>query len=184
MRKAFLCTLLPLSLIAQEQISVEKLASNVQIGFIGAYLNTEFKVDRKATVKAELGMIPRFYSSGGSIWHTNIAAEPRWYYNLDKRQEKGKDISNNAGNFLALTINYRPAMMLFSTNQYLTKDALEQSVSFIPKWAMRRNINNNFSYEVGAGLGIRHEFEQKSIFSEGKRNYAELDLHLRIGYTF
>jgi hypothetical protein len=51
-----------------------------------------------------------------------------------------------------------------------------ESFSIVPKWGIRRNIGENFNDEVGAGFGFRHETNYG--------NYGEIDLHLRIGYTF
>jgi len=65
-----------------------------------------------------------------------------------------------------------PGTTLFSNNNI---KGIE-SYSIVPKWGIRRNLGNNFTYEVGTGFGFRHEVDYG--------NYAEIDLHLRIGYTF
>ena len=117
-------------------------------------------------------MEPSWSIGNGSQWHPNIRIEPRLYYNLDKRAEKGKDISHNSGNFFGIALNYRPDVVLFSNSNL---GAIE-SFSIVPKWGIRRNIGKNLHYEAGAGLGFRHETDYG--------NYGEIDLHLRIGYSF
>ncbi len=37
-----------------------------------------------------------------------ITAEPRWYYNLNKRVSKSKNIEGNSGNFISLKTSYHP----------------------------------------------------------------------------
>lgn len=170
--KYVLLILMPFLGVAQEKASVEPMVSNVQIG-LGAFINSEFKMDRTLTLHAEVGALPSWTMNYGGVLAPTFGMGTRWYYNLDKRQEKGYNISNNAGNFLSLMLNYRPKGVLFSS-----KDNVQviENISIVPKWAIRRNLGKNFHYEVGAGLGIRKEFKFKTE--------AELDLHLRIGYTF
>lgn len=92
---------------------------------------------------------------------------------MKKRSEKGLNFSKNSGNFLGVAFNYRPETVLFSSNKNL--GAIE-SFSIVPKWLIRRTFSKNFNYEAGAGFGFRHETNYG--------NYGEIDLHLRIGYTF
>lgn len=174
MRKLFLTILTTLNLViyAQEKNSgIQKSLLNVQAGFAGAWISGEFKLSNALALRAEAGIEPSWFIGGGTQWHPNFRLEPRYYYNLEKRLEKGSDISNNAGNFWALAVNYRPDAVLFSKD----KSGLE-SYSFVPKWGIRRNISQHFNYETAIGFGFRHETNYG--------NFGEIDLHLRIGYTF
>ncbi len=92
---------------------------------------------------------------------------------MEKRHEKGLNISNNSSNFWGVAINYRPDAVIFSNEKNL--NGIE-SYSIVPKWGIRRNLGKNFNYETGIGLGFRHETNYG--------NFGEIDLHLRIGYTF
>lgn len=114
---------------------------------------------------------PIWNVGNGTVFNPNLRLEPRYYYNLEKREKKEKDISNNSGKFLSIAINYRPDIVVFSNNKNLGTVA---SYSIVPKWGIRRSLGRNFNYE--AGLGFRHEIKY--------RNFGEVDLHLRIRYTF
>lgn len=151
----------------------DKVASNtynLEIGVVGAWANTEIGLSDRWTLRTELGVMPKLYVGTGTGWFLDASVEPRFYYNIAHRAERGKNTDANAANFLTLGISYRPEKSLGA--QYLDY----QSISIVPKWGIRRNLAPNLHYEVGAGFGFRHEFSN--------RNYAEIDLHLRIGYHF
>lgn len=157
---------------SQQKASVEKALFNVQTGFVGAWVSGEFKLSNQIVLRPEVGIEPMWAIGNGSQWHPNIRLEPRFYYNLENRLEKGKNISNNSGNFFGVAFNYRPNTVLFSNSNL---SAIE-SFSIVPKWCIRRNFGRNFNYEAGAGFGFRHETDYG--------NYGEIDVHLRIGYSF
>lgn len=162
--KNLILILVILPILNFAQNSVEKSLFNIQTGFIGVWINNELKLTNDIVLRSELGLEPTWVLGEGTSWHANIRAEPRYYYNLDKRNSKGKRIAKNTANFWALAMNYRPK----------GKYSIE-SYSFVPKWGIRR-VKNKFNYELGVGFGYRKEKEYGS--------FAEIDLHLRIGFTF
>lgn len=171
----FVCFLsIGTSIFSQEKTSVEKSIFNVQTGSIGVWINNEIKITELLAVRTEIGIEPSWFVGNGTIWHANVRLEPRYYYNLNKRSEKELITIKNSGNFFAIAMNYRPEGAIFS-NTNSTVNGIE-SYSIIPKWGIRRLFAQNFNYEAGIGVGIRHE----TIYG----NFAEVDLHLRIGYTF
>lgn len=173
MKKLFLSTMFISSLFySQQKASVEKAVLNIQTGIIGAWISGEIKLSNQIVIRPEIGIEPMFAIGNGSQWHPNIRLEPRLYYNLENRLQKGKDITKNAGNFFGVAFNYRPNTVIFSKNKV---EAIE-SFSIVPKWGIRRNLGSNFNYEAGAGFGYRHETDYG--------NFAEIDIHLRIGYSF
>lgn len=168
-----ICLLLYCTAFSQQNNQLEKSIFNIQAGFVGAWINNELRLANKLALRTEVGIEPAWSVENGSIWHPNIRIEPRFYYNLNKRAEKGLKTSNNSGNFFGIAFNYRPETVLFSNNENLKGI---ESFSIVPKWAIRRSFSKNFNYEAGTGLEFRHETDYG--------NYAEIDLHLRIGYTF
>lgn len=109
-----------------------------------------------------------------------ITAEPRWYYNLEKRNEKGKNIINNSANFLTAKISYRPEWFVISNDDNV---GVADQISIIPKWAIKRSIGDHFTFETGIGLGYRYYFWKRIGFQENEGE-AALDLHIRLEYTF
>lgn len=176
MKKVYIIALFTISslVLSQENsASVEKSIFNIQTGFVGFWANNGLKLSNSIALRSEIGIEPIWLVGEGTVWHPNFRLEPRYYYNLEKRVEKGYTINNNSGNFFGIALNYRPDAVVFSNNKDLKTI---ESISVVPKWGIRRNLGNNFNYEAGFGIGLRHEFKY--------RNYGEFDIHLRIGYTF
>lgn len=158
-------------IINRKEASVEKSVFNIQTGILGFWGSNELKLSKEFVLRTEVGVSPLIFGQNNTGWQPIVRLEPRVYHNLNNRVEKDKYIEKNSGNFFGLAFNYRPNSVIFSKN----KEAIE-SFSIIPKWGIRRVINH-FNYELGAGLGYRKE-------TKIKENYAEIDVHIRIGYTF
>ncbi|SHI83197.1 hypothetical protein SAMN04488096_10520 [Mesonia phycicola] len=181
------------SLIAQNEIetleSVESSIFGVQAGFLGVWVNNEAKISNTIALKTEVGLDAALF--GGSIYYEEdevnyafapvITAEPRWYYNISKRANKGKRTAKNTANFVGLEVSYNPNLFVISN---VDVDVYNQ-IRIIPKWAIRRTIGNHFTYETGLGLGYRRAFFDESdyLFPPDKGEVI-LDLHIRLGYTF
>ena len=202
-----------LTLTAKSQTaSVEESTYGIQTGVLGIWAHNETKLSNQIALRVEIGMDAGF--RGGSFYLKNrylmtpvIRLEPRWYYNLNKRVSKSRNIIGNSGNFLTLQTSYYPNWFVISN--YDNIEVADQ-VSIIPTWGIRRNIGNHFTYETGIGIGYRYIFAKsvEYLANEGEvgmaipsssvnsssqsptyfagRNEGEvaLNLHLRIGYRF
>ncbi len=111
-----------------------------------------------------------------------ITAEPRWYYNIEKRSKKGRNTKNNSANFVALSLTYHPDWFTISNNY---DGYIPDQISIIPYWAIKRALGAHFNYETGLGLGYQYTFYRKDGYYKNE-NFGELGvkLQLRIGYTF
>lgn len=165
---------------------VEKSIFNIQTGVLGSWLNNETKISNKFALRSEIGLDAGIF--GGEINDNSgffltpvINIEPRWYYNILKRENKNKPINNNNANFLTTSISYHPDWFVISNKNNIN---IYNQLSIIPKWGIRRNIaNSNFNFEAGIGFGYRFYFLKQYGYSKNDGETA-LDLHLRIGYTF
>lgn len=187
MKKIVIILLLSNYAFSQEKIevSVEKSIYGIQTGFLGLWINNESKLSNQISIKTELGFDAGIF--GGDIYPKTgflmtpvVLFEPRWYYNLDKRQANSKIIKNNNGNFLTMQARYNPNWFVISN--YDNVDIVNQ-LSIIPTWGLKRNIGSHFNYETGIGLGVRYYFA-KSEGYEKNESEAALNLHFRFGYTF
>ena len=171
-----------LTLTAKSQTaSVEESTYGIQTGVLGIWAHNETKLSNQIALRAEIGMDAgfrggSFYPKTGYLMTPVITLEPRWYYNLEKRQSKSKSITGNSGNFLTLQTSYTPNWFVISNYDNLN---IVNDVSIIPTWGIRRNIGKHFNYETGIGLGYRYIFDKQENKSD-----AVLNLHLRIGYRF
>lgn len=164
--------------------TVEKSIFNVQPGFLGVYANNEYGLSSHIALRTEVGLEAGFsIRPDDSEWAILpvVNLEPRWYYNIEKRAGKGRNVSGNAASFVALSTRFNPDAIIYSTNGEIEMAA---SLAFIPKWGIRRNIGqSNFNYEAGIGIGYY------TLLGDDKKHYEEkegvaVDLHLRIGHRF
>jgi hypothetical protein len=160
----------------------------VQAGFFGFWAHNEAKLKKNLSLRSEVGFDTGLFSSNadysgtdvGVIFTPTISLEPRLYYNLNKRAEKGKNIGKNSGNFVAIKLNYRPDWFALSNVDNTT---IADNIAIIPKWAIRRTHWDHLTYELGAGIGYRKYLLKQYGYKNNPGEIA-LDLHIRLGYTF
>ncbi|MEN2487260.1 hypothetical protein AAYQ05_05605 [Flavobacterium sp. B11] len=196
MKKIFLFIILGISITLKAQdASVEKSIFSVQTGFAGLWLNNELKLSNSIALRSEIGIEYDFavgdhYDEAGFILQPVIALEPRFYYNLKKRNANGRKISNNSGNYLSLKTSYHPDWFVINLDDNITKTA---DLSIIPTWGIKRSIGNHFTYEAAVGLGYRLVFLKANSYNGHAQNVDGFNstesqytpyLHLRVGYVF
>lgn len=181
MRRLFVLILLlgSLAKLNAQDTSVEKSFFGVQLGTIGLWIHNEAKLSHSIILRSEAGLDGGFSKNETFYFIPTISLEPRWYFTLNKRVEKSKDIRWNSGDFIALNFSYAPDWFVIS--HYDRKEVFNQ-VSIIPTIGIRRNLGQHFNYEAGFGVGYRYIFKN----SEYADNESELagNIHLRIGFRF
>lgn len=151
MRKTIALLFLGLSSgIYGQNDSVEKAIFGLQTGFAGIWLNNESKLSNSFVVRSEIGIENDFavgdhYGDAGFILQPVITLEPRYYYNLRKRNTAGKKTSNNSGNYLSFKTSYHPDWFVINLDENVTKTA---DLALVPTWGMRRVIGKHFTYEA------------------------------------
>lgn len=187
MKKAMLLSaLFLLTLTAKAQnASVEKSVFGIQTGLLGIWAHNEAKLSNQMVLRSEIGFDSgiwggSFYKKTGFLMTPVITAEPKWYYNLNRREKKSKRIDGNSGNFIAIKTSYHPDWFVISNYDIST---IVSDISIIPTWGIRRNIGKHFNYETGIGIGYRYIFAKQAGYLENESDTA-VNLHLRIGYKF
>jgi hypothetical protein len=187
MKKLFIFFVLIIGInnINAQSASVENSVSGVQIGFLGAWYHSEMKLTNLIALRGEIGLDTGLYGSNineidGFLLAPVLRLEPRWYYNLNKRERKSKRIDGNTGNFVSLNISYHPDIFTISSEDNIN---LISDISIIPTWGIRRSIGDHFNFETGIGIGYIRYLERTSFFNDD-RNDVGLNLHLRFGYRF
>ncbi len=196
MKKIFLFIILGITInLKAQEVSVEKSMFSIQTGFAGLWLNNELKLANSIALRSEIGIEYDFavgdhYDEAGFILQPVITLEPRFYYNLKKRNSQGRKTSNNSGNYLSLRTSYHPDWFVINLDDNITKTA---DLSIIPTWGIKRSIGDHFTYETGVGLGYRLVFLKAHSYNGQAQNVDDFDttekqytpyLHLRIGYVF
>lgn len=165
-----------------QKSSVEPSLYGVQIGLLGVWGQQEARLSNQIALRTELGFDAGIW--GGDLYNETgfalapvLTLEPRWYYNLNKRVKRSRNISGNSGNFLAFSISYHPDWFTISNTENVE---VFSDISLIPTWGIRRVIGKHFTYETGIGIGYRYFFDDFI----GNQGEIAVNLHLRIGYSF
>ena len=168
------------SKITSQNVSVEKSIFGIQTGILGIWVHNESRLSNKIALRTEIGFDVGYRDGSGYdkviAMAPVLTLEPRWYYNLYKRNNKGYNTANNSANFVALKVSYRPDWFTISNKDDIS---IIDQVSIVPYWSIRRSIGLHFSYETGIGLGYNYLFYSNQTIGE-----AAAELHLRIGYMF
>lgn len=169
----------------EQKKDIEKSITNVQAGILGFWVNNETKVAPKTALRSEIGL-----GFGISYSHYNsqvswafaplLRVEPKYYYNIDRRVAKGKSIDNNSGNYFSLSATYIPDWFVISNVKNLN---VIPSISFIPNYGLRRNINAHLNYELAFGIGYRYLFLKQGGYGKNEGEVTP-NLTFRLGYTF
>jgi hypothetical protein len=175
---------LAVSAKAQEPV-VDKSVFGIQTGFLGIWAHGEFGLNSKIALRVEFGLDGAIW--GGTLYEKTgfnlapvLTAEPRWYYNLPKRESKDKRVDHNSGDFISVKTSYQPDWFLISNDDDRHPIGF---ISMIPTWGIRRNMGEHFNYEAGAGVGYRYIFPNMMGYKENQGEIA-FNLHLRIGFVF
>lgn len=157
---------------------VEKSINSIQLGVLGTWINNEYQLSNEISLKSELGLVAGFRGCSNCTTQyaliPTLELEPRWYYNISKRNSKNKTTKNNSANFVSFGIKYYPDWFAISNAENVH---VANQISFIPKWGIKRTIaNSNFNYELGIGIG-------KGYYLDADKWDTTADLLIRIGYT-
>jgi len=175
-----------LSILCNAQdVSVDKTVFGIQTGFLGIWIHNESKLSKELVLRSELGFDSGiwgrdYYNKIGFLMTPVITLEPRFYYNLNKRNAKSKDITKNSGNYFSLQTGYHPNWFVISNYKDVS---IISDISIIPSWGIRRNLGMHFNYEIGIGFGYRYIFAKAAGYFSDKSEVAG-NLILRFGYVF
>lgn len=171
--------------VNSQTASVEKSTYGIQTGLLGIWVHNELKLTNQIALRTEIGFDSGLwggdlYDKSGFVITPVLTIEPKWYYNLNKRESKSRRIDGNSGNFISLKASHHPDWFVISNYDNIS---IVSEISIIPTWGIRRNIGKHFNYETGIGIGYRHIFAKQAGYLEDKSETV-INLHLRIGYRF
>ena len=151
-----------------------------QIGYLGAWGYGELPLGRKVVARLHAGIDAgvrwgSYYETTDFVLVPVVGVSPRWYYNWDKRTNKGKRTERNAANFLSLPITYHPGWFTFRDEPGVSAD---KGISIIPTWGIRRNLGKHLNFEAGVGFG----YSLRWFRFDNRRSRGALWIPLRIGF--
>jgi hypothetical protein len=165
---------------SQDTATLNKFVTGVQIGFIGADIYNEARISDNISLRTQISLNPSIwggdaYSETGFALAPSISVAPKFYYNFEKRAGKGYNTKNNAANYFSVKLEYMPDWFVISNAKNIH---VNEMVSLVPNWGLRRNFASNFNYELRLGLGIG------KILKEGYDLQAIPDISFKVGYDF
>ncbi|MDR0955171.1 MAG: hypothetical protein LBM20_07330 [Rikenellaceae bacterium] len=105
------------------------------------------------------------------ILHPAISVEPRFYYNFNRRETRGKNTSLNSGSYLSTTFSCFIPSINGKNGAY--RDFFHYGIA--PHWGMRRVYSNNLFLEFHTGLIF--------LMAPGEALVGP-DINLKFGYVF
>lgn len=181
MKRLILVFFIITSLTVKSQNDVEKNLTGAQIGLFGLDIYNESKILTNTSLRAEASLYPAiwggdFYSNTGFALYPTLSLQPKYYYNINKRVEKGKNTNNNSANYVSLQLKYTPDWFVISNHDNVK---IYNQVYFIPTFGIRRNFSENFNYEFKVGFGYG-----TTVGYQNKITGGVMDLGFKIGYDF
>jgi hypothetical protein len=149
-----------------------------QIGLSGINFHKEIPISKQFVIRPETGLgLNLAYGSNTDGLEFELVPKievgGKWYYNLNYRNRKNKNTSDNAANFFALTVSYYSDLFII-TNRNSNFNSL---MNIIPNWGFRRNLGQHFNYEFVLGYGNSYEFKTND-------NGNGIYIDFKIGYKF
>jgi len=105
-----------------------------------------------------------------SMLQYGVCVEKRYYYNMLKRQLKGKNTLHKSANFISI----KPSFMY---EYYLNKMLIHRNKSIYScpfNWGLRRSISRRFYFDGSVGVGPAYNTDDKCFYFSG-------NLHVSIG---
>ncbi len=159
---------------------VEKSIVGIQLGFLGGWVNHELRLSHHWALHSEFGLdgtLSRIVDDGDfPIILPMVSLQPRYYYNLPKRKAEIKDITDNSANYLAINFIFYPEFFSYSNQENIN---IKNGLFIMPTWGIRRNFNQYFYYELGAGVGFNINGLSEI---EGKESILIYNILARVGY--
>lgn len=136
------------NVVAQEPITTQQLSLNVLMPSI----EWELPSTQNTSVVLELGTgfaYAKNWSGEAFGAYPVVSSEYRYYYNFLRRQERGRKVTDNSGNYLAALLKFRSGKPFIGELEISDDYALTLG----PVWGMQRVYNSGFKLNLYGGAG-------------------------------
>ena len=122
--------------------------------WIGAGYGYEWSVADEVTINSQIDMRAYIgdddFAIDNFVFSPRITIEPRYYYNLKKRAEKGKNINSNSANYVSFDLSYELPLGLSGI-----RDVPQHTFRLLPSWGMRRELSEHFTMDFSVYAGYK-----------------------------
>jgi len=172
----FLATFLLFFNATSQEQDLQKLFK-ADFNFLGIGLSYELPISKKWTVDFSTGFGGGYRVDDGfaAEWILNstpatyFKSEFKYYNNREKRFQKGRDNSNNSGNYWAFQTKFASQRLSESDNFVPLNNVLLNEIH----WGLQRSLGGNWLFNTHFGLGLAADF-----------NYDTFTLYPAIGIKF
>ena len=149
-----------------------------RINILNPAIELEIPTGIKSTFSSALGIgygggYPDLTNNGNGFIYIIapfVDLQHKWFYNFEKRANKGKSVVNNSGNFISARFITRGSSI--AENVTRTSDF---DFAFGPTWGFQRNYKNNF--HLLFDIGPQYYFD-----TEGNGNIFPLVFQVNLGF--
>lgn len=139
------------SIYAQKSKNVEK--NQFKINLINPGVEYEVGIGTNQTINLGLGLQFAASGGGGEFYYAFLPAingQYRYFYNMERRLDKGKRIDGNTGNYLAASAT------IFTSDVIIGNvESGSGAAGFIgPVYGIQRTYSKGFNYTMEFGLGL------------------------------
>lgn len=152
--------LVVMSSFAQDSISV---SSNVlKLNILRTGLSYEKSITNISTLNIDANFTPFFKIDNSGIgspkFFLNVNVQYRYYYNLEKRKNKEKNICGNSGNYIALGSSY-----YFKSLDESKAVSFNDGFSSSLVWGLQRTYKNKLYINLNTGLGFNFSVPARNV---------------------
>ena len=163
---------------AQQQNYVEKVSSvQASILYPSMHYSYENQWGVNSTYEIRGGIEGGFeyHSYNSEVKETLYTFNPtldlgyKYYYNMEKRAQKGKNIANNAANFFGISLvtaigQYTVGVLRYEQERY-KENVYNSGVQFslVPKWGINRMLGKNAAFNLQLGPAITTDLADLSV---------------------
>lgn len=168
-------------LMAQKSLNVDTALTSIkriELGLQGFGVGYEHPIGNRITLDMAVGAGGAYWVEPGSLTYSwsllqpalYVSVTPKWYFNREKRQRKGKSLALNAGNYLGL----RTKMVTANSDRV---DPTFPTLLMNLHWGLQRPLGGRWLFQTHAGVGVANNLSQR-----GTMVYPALDF--RFSYCF
>ncbi|MCB7481197.1 hypothetical protein [Christiangramia sediminis] len=152
MKKLLFCILFFTTLTSFSQETTTN--SQFSLNLLAPSAEYELAVSDNSTVDMNLGVGFAYHKSSysGEAFgiYPGFEAQYRYYYNFEKRADKGKKTSENSGNYIAGVASLTGGKPIIGDLEY----ANDYGGFVGPAWGLQRVYNSGFKLNLNLGIGM------------------------------
>lgn len=162
-------------LFVSMNIHAQETTNQFSLNFLMPSIEYETAISENSTIDSNLGFGFGYHDASYLDKpeygvYPDFKIQYRHYYNLKKRLEKGKKISENSGNYIALSANVSSGEPIIG-DMRLNNDFS----GFVgPLWGFQRVYNSNFKLNLNLGFGMG--------FNDREDPYFATQIGLQLGF--